>query len=51
MSSLKIMHWNCFKLSSSRLVEFEQFLIKNRPDIVSLQEIKFNQSQANLTLR
>ena len=48
---LKIVQWNCFKMTQARLFEFKIFLEQIHPDIVSIQEIKMNQEQANLFLR
>ena len=48
---VKIVHWNCFRYDSSKQVELERFIDKFKPDIISLQEVKFNQEQANLFLR
>ena len=48
---LKIVQWNCFKMTQARLFEFKIFLEQIQPDIVSLQEVKMNQEQANLFLR
>ena len=49
--SMKIIQWNCFKMTQSRLVEFKIFLDSFKPDIVSIQEIKMNQEEANFFLR
>ena len=49
--SLKIIQWNCFKLTQTRLVEFKIFLNSFQPDLVSIQEIKMNQEEENLFLR
>ena len=48
---LKIVQWNCFKMTQARLHEFRLFLEQFQPDIVSVQEIKMNREQANLFLR
>ena len=48
---LKIVQWNCFKMTQARLIEFKLFLEQFQPDIVSLQEVKMNQEQSNLFLR
>ena len=37
---LKIIHWNCFRMTKTRLYEFKLFLELFQPDIVSVQEIK-----------
>ena len=50
-SKLKIVHWNCFKLTDSRLIEFEMFLKIFDPDIISIQEIKLNTNLANFKVR
>ncbi len=50
MNQLRIVHWNCFKLTNERLFEIENFLSINRPDIFSLQEIKLNLEEVNLCL-
>ena len=49
--SLKIIHWNCFKMTQTRLIEFKIFLNSEKPDIVSIQEIKMNQEEGHLYLR
>ena len=48
---LKIVHWNCIKMTQTRLFEFELFLRETQPDIVSIQEVKMNREQANIFLR
>ncbi len=48
---LKIIHWNCFKMTKTRLYEFKLFLELFQPDIISVQEIKMDQEQSNLFLR
>ena len=48
---LKVVQWNCFKMTQARLFEFKLFLDHFQPDLVSIQEIKMNQEQANLFLR
>jgi hypothetical protein len=48
---LKIVQWNCFKMTQARLHEFRLFLEQFQPDIVSIQEIKMKKEQANLFLR
>jgi len=47
---LKIVQWNCFKMTADRLVELKLFLEEFDPDIVSIQELKLNQEQAHLYL-
>ena len=51
MFEINIIHWNCFKLTSSRLFELEVFINKFKPDIMSLQEIKLSNEDANYKLR
>ena len=48
---MKIVHWNCFKLTQDRLYELKLFLEEIQPDIVSIQEVKMNKEQSNLFLR
>ena len=48
---LKIVHWNFFKMTQSRLFEFGLILREIQPDIVSIQEVKMNREQENLFLR
>ena len=50
-SFLKIVHWNCYHLDAIKLVELKLFINKFEPDLISLQEVKLNQEQANLFLR
>ena len=45
-----IVQWNCFKLTRSR-IEFGLFLERFKPDIMSIQEVKLNQEEANLLIR
>jgi hypothetical protein len=51
MFNLNIIHWNCFKLSDTRLFELEIFISKFKPDIISLQEIKLTNENANYEIR
>ena len=51
MHYLKIIHWNCFKMTESRLVALDFFLSETKPDIMCLNEVKYNQEEANLFLR
>ena len=51
MFEINIIHWNCFKLTSSRLFELEVFINRFKPDIMSLQEIKLSSEDANYKLR
>jgi hypothetical protein len=48
---LCIIQWNCFKLTDSRIIELRLFLEEFKPDVMSIQEIKMNQEQANLKIR
>ena len=48
---LKIVNWNCFKMTEARIFEFKLFLAEFEPDIVSLQEIKLDEEEGNLKLR
>ena len=48
---LKILQWNCRHLNSVKLVELKNFIEEFSPDLISLQEVKLNQEQANLFLR
>ena len=47
---LKIVHWNCFQLTN-KLFEFDVFLNKLKPDIVSINETKMTEESANYHLR
>ena len=51
LEKLKIVHWNCFKLDVNKLAELRKFIDEIKPDILSIQEVKLNQEQANLYLR
>ena len=48
LHELKIVQWNCFKLTQARIFELGEFLKEFQPDIISIQEIKMNQEQAIL---
>jgi exonuclease III len=48
---LRLVHWNCFKLTEMRLIELQTFLIENNPDIISINETKLSEEKANLSLR
>jgi exonuclease III len=50
MSQLKIVHWNCFKMTNTRQMELINFINIFKPDIVSLQEIKLSFEMSNLLL-
>ena len=49
-STLKIFHWNCNGLAS-KIKQLEQYLHTNKPDIISLNELKCNDLTANLLLQ
>lgn len=49
--NLKIIHWNCHKLTEQRCCENRDFLHKFNPDVLSLQEIKLSLEKANYMLR
>jgi len=51
MQSLRIIHWNCFKLTNVRSEELRLFLQEAKPDIMSVQETKLNNECANLRMR
>ena len=51
MQYLKIIHWNCFKMTQSRLIELTNFLSETKPDIMCLNEVKYSHEEANLFLR
>ena len=51
MFKLNIIHWNCFKFSVARLFEFQNFLTLYNPDIISIQELKLSEEEANYRLR
>ena len=51
ISELKLVQWNCFKLDIVKLAELRIFIDEHRPDVISLQEVKLNQEEANLFLR
>jgi exonuclease III len=46
LKDLKIIHWNCNSLGN-KIEEFKHFLSVNKPDIVSLNETKINEFNAN----
>ena len=48
---LKVVHWNCYQLDKIKLNELKLFINEFKPDLISLQEVKLNQEQANLFLR
>ena len=51
MFQIKIAQWNCFKLTTARIVELKNFLNIIKPDIISIQELKLSEERANLHLR
>ena len=51
MLSLNILQWNCFKFTEARMYEFQNFLNIFKPDIVSIQELKLCEEEANFRLR
>ena len=44
---LKIIHWNCFSFGNKEL-EFKQFLLDQKPDIVLLNEVKLDQEKVKI---
>ena len=50
MNKLKICHFNCNSIANKK-EEFELFLDKHSPDLVSLNEIKLSIEKANYLLR
>ena len=50
LNSLKIVHWNSFKMTISKCEELNEFIKKNNPDIMSLNEVKMNHEEANYYL-
>ncbi len=50
MNKIKIIHWNCFKLNQNKCKELENFLDKNSPDIMCLNEVKLDENKANFFL-
>ena len=48
-SQFKIIHWNCNSVKN-KASELKQFLIINKPDLLSLNEIKCDKYWANVTL-
>lgn len=51
LKDMVVVQWNCFKLTKSRIVELRLFLEEFKPDIMSIQEVKMNEEEANLSLR
>lgn len=47
--NLSVIHWNCNGLAS-KTKQLEQFIYTQRPDIISLNELKCNEFTANLHL-
>ena len=50
-NKIKIIHWNCFKLTQNKCKEIEKFLIDNSPDILCLNEVKLDEYKANYFLK
>ncbi len=50
MFQVKIVQWNCFKLSNEREMELKLFLKECSPDILSIQEIKLTDEKARILL-
>ena len=50
LNTLNIIHWNCFKMTPNRSLELNSFIIKNQPDILSINELKLDQNSANYYL-
>ncbi len=48
---LRCVHWNCRRLTQTRLIELKSVIEEIQPDIVSVQEVKMNQEESNLYLR
>ena len=48
--NLKIIHWNCFKMTENRAKELNEFIKLNKPDVISLNEVKLNNEKANALL-
>lgn len=44
---IKLIHWNCNSIKGQKIEELKEFLMQAKPDIVSLNEIKCNKSNAN----
>ena len=51
MFQIKVAQWNCFKLTTVRIIELKNFLNIIKPDIISIQELKLGEEEANLRLR
>jgi exodeoxyribonuclease-3 len=47
--NIKIVHWNCNSINN-KIEEFKLFLLKYKPDIISLNETKINEITANYLL-
>ena len=44
---LRVIHWNCRAFTQQRRGEFASFLKEKSPDIISLQEVKLTETEAN----
>ena len=49
-TKLNIIHWNCFKMTPNRSAELDSFIRQNKPDIISLNEVKLEEHSANYYL-
>ena len=49
-TKLNIIHWNCFKMTPNRSAELDSFIKQNKPDIISLNEVKLEEYSANYYL-
>ena len=45
--NFNIVHWNCFKLTSTRIEEVNFFLNYTKTDVLCLNEIKLNNFEVN----
>jgi exonuclease III len=43
MFQIKVAQWNCFKLTTVRIIELKNFLNIIKPDIISIQELKLGE--------
>jgi exonuclease III len=50
LRDFKILHWNCNSISN-KASEFKDFLFREKPSIVSLNETKLDYELANYNLR
>ena len=51
LDELSVAHWNCFKLNKSKIEELRTFLNTQKPDIISLNELKLSEFECNYHLR